>query len=103
MNVEGSTPPLEPPNGHDYSGTELYRALWQLDQRLADRDTAFMDQIGQLRTDFSNHTKDGHPYTERAEVVKQEIALDAKKVGLVTALVGVFSAALALLRGKLGL
>lgn len=106
MNVEGSTPPLKPPNGHEVTTGELYAALYTLDQRLADRDTVLMGQLGQLRTDFSNHTQDGHPFTDRAAVVKEEIKLDAKKAGVFAALITVAGAVVsfvtAIVTGKVG-
>jgi hypothetical protein len=81
-----TTPPIEPPNGHSVSNAELYKTLYLMDQRLAERDTALIGMVGTLRTDFSTHTKDGHPFTQNAEVIKEEIKLDAKKAGLVAAL-----------------
>lgn len=76
------TPPLDPPNGHAVSNAELYKALYTLDQRLGERDTALLTLIGGVRTDFSNHAKDGHPWNQQAERVREEIKLDAAKAGV---------------------
>ena len=80
---------------------DLYAALYQLDQRLADRDTAFMSQLSVISGGLENHRSDRsvHAY---ADVIKEEIKLDAKKVGVVGAALAVLAAALTLLRGKLG-
>ena len=78
-----STPALAPPNGGMVTNAKLYEALYALDQRLADRDTVMLGTINRQREDFSNHIQDGHPFTQSAEIVKEEIKLDAKKAGIV--------------------
>ena len=80
-----TTPPVSPPNGNNVTNAELYKTLYQMDQRLAERDTALISMVGGLRTDFSNHAKDGHPWTQTSEVVQEELRLDAKKAGVVAA------------------
>ncbi len=84
-----ATPPLDPPNGHAVTNGELYQALYQMDKRIGERDTSLINLMVGVRTDLSNHTKDGHPFTERAEIIKEEIKLDMKKLGLSTVALGI--------------
>lgn len=103
--VEGSTPPLQPPNGSQVTTRDLYAALYQMDQRLADRDTAFMNQLNTLGRGLENHRSD-YILHSNAEVIKEEIKLDAKKVGVAAAALTVLgtlaSLFVAVIRGHLG-
>jgi len=83
-----ATPPLPPPNGGAVTNSQLYKALYTLDQRLADRDTALITMIGRQREDFSRHTEDGHPFTKKAEIVQEKIKMDGKRAGVLAALLG---------------
>ena len=85
---------IAPPNGERVTQATLYKALYDLDQGLNTRLTAILavvvgtqDVSGQLREDFEEHRKDGHPQNQRAEVVKEEIKLDAKKAAIVASLI----------------
>ncbi len=78
------TKPIEKPNGKKVTQAQLYKALYQLDQNVAEAITAVHDTLNGLRESFEGHRADGHPYTDKAEVVKEEIRLDAKKAGLAT-------------------
>jgi len=104
--VETPTAPLEPPNSSQVTTRDLYAALYQMDQRLADRDTAFMNQMTGVSAAIENHRSDREVHG-RAEVLKEEIKLDAKKVGLGTAALAAFAAfatfLTALIKGKWGL
>jgi hypothetical protein len=76
-----------------------------MDQRLAERDTAMLTMISGVRYDLSNHTRDGHPFTDQAGVLREELKLDAKKVGLGAAFVTMIAAlasAMTLLMKHLG-
>lgn len=101
------TPPLTAPNGHAVTNGELYQALYQLDKRSDEKHLATLGLLSGLRTDLSTHTQDGHPFTDRAAIVKAEIGLDAKKVGLGTASLAAFGAFVALItaiiKGRWGL
>lgn len=90
-----STPPLSPPNGHSVSNAELYNALFQMDQRLGERDTALLTLIGGIRTDFSTHTQDGHPWNQAAEVEREKAKVDMRRMGIVGALLALATTGLA--------
>lgn len=93
-----TTPPLSPPNGHNVTTAELYEALYNMSQRQDQQHTVTLGLVSGIRQDLSAHTKDGHPYTQRAEVIKEEIKLDAKKAGIVTGLLAVAAAVIAYLK-----
>lgn len=75
---------VTPPNGDRVTQAQLYQALYQLDQNMAEAFTEVHGALNDIRGDFSTHTADGHPYTQKAEVVKAELRLDGKKVALRT-------------------
>ncbi len=81
--------PLNKPNGKKVSQAELYKALYQLDQNVAEAITAVHDAINGLRESFEGHRADGHPYTDKATIIKEQIGLDAKKAGLATGILAV--------------
>ena len=83
------TKQLEKPNGKKVTQAQLYKALYQLDQNVAEAITAVHDAINNLTGSFEEHRSDGHPYTDRAAVVKEQIGLDAKKAGLATGILAV--------------
>jgi hypothetical protein len=102
--VDEETPTFEPvlkaPNSDRVTQAVLYKALYELDQGLSDRFTTVMDAIlsaqalaTQLRADFEVHRIDGHPYNQRAEVIKEEIKLDAKKAAVVAGMLATMTAA----------
>ncbi len=101
------TPPLLPPNGRMVTNGELYQALFQMDQRLGERDTALLTLIGGVRTDFSIHTQDGHPWNQAAEVTQAKAQVDMRKMGVIGALLGLGSACIAfvldIFRNRLGI
>jgi hypothetical protein len=89
---------VDPPNGR-VSQRDLYKALYDLDQGLGERFTSMYDgmndiadRLYQLRADFEGHRGDGHPFTQKAEIVKEEIKLDAQKAAIVTAFLGLIAA-----------
>ena len=94
------TETIAAPNGHKVTNAELYEVLYKLDQRQTDRDTLIFSILHGIRSDFSSHTKDGHPFRDEAQIVKEEIKLDAQKAALatkflaVTAIIGTIALAL---------
>ena len=82
-------PTIDAPNGEKVTQAQLYKGLYDLDQGLSERFTVVLEAINGLRSDYRQHTADGHPFTQRAEVIKEEIKLDAKKAAIVAALLTV--------------
>ena len=89
---------LEPPNGERVTQATLYRTLYEMDQGLGRRFTAFLEIMVGLREDFEEHRKDGHPKVQREETVRERLKLEAKQV----ALLGGFVAFLATIAGVIG-
>lgn len=95
---------VTPLNGERVTSAMLYKALYDLDQGLAARFTSInssinsaSEAIADVRIRFASHASDGHPYTQRAEIIKQEITLDAKKTAVVAALLTIVTTALTIL------
>jgi hypothetical protein len=93
-------PVLAPPNGERVTQALLYKSLYELDQGLSERFTTVMDAIlgaqdlaVQLRADFEGHRNDGHPFNQRAEIIKEEIRLDGKKAAIAAGVLAVMAAA----------
>jgi hypothetical protein len=91
------------------SRADLYEALYDLDVGIGKRFTAVLEAINngndrqvQLREDFESHRDDGHPFTDRAGIAKEELKLDAKKAAVGAALLTLLTA-LATLAGTGGL
>ncbi len=78
------TKPLAKPNGKKVSQAELYKALYRLDQNVAEAITTVHDAINGLRDSFEGHRADGHPYTKEAEVKLAEHRVDGKMVAFRT-------------------
>ena len=76
--------PLNKPNGKKVSQAELYKALYQLDQNVAEAITAVHDSINNLRESFEGHRADGHPYTREAEVELAKHGVNGKRVAFRT-------------------
>ena len=88
---------VQPPNGDKVTQAMLYQALYDLDQGLGKRFTSIADSINLISEAIQNHMKDGHPFTDRAAVVKEEIKLDTRKAAVVAALLGVGTVSLTLI------
>ena len=86
------------PNGERVTQAQLYTALYQLDQNMAEAFTAVHEGLNDLRGSFENHRSDGHPFTRQAEVVLAKHGVDGKKVAFRTGIL-----ALAATAGAIGL
>ena len=80
---------VTPPNGDRVTQAQLYQALYDLDQNMAEAFTQVHEGLNDLRGDLSNHAADGHPYTQKAETVREEIRLDARKMGVLGGLLAI--------------
>ncbi len=72
------------PNGKKVTQAQLYKALYQLDQNVAEAITSVHDAINNLTGSFEEHRKDGHPFTRVAEVALAKHGVDGKKVAFRT-------------------
>lgn len=72
------------PNGERVTQAQLYTALYQLDQNMAEAFTAVHKGLNDIRGDFEKHREDGHPFTKVAEIALAKHGLDGKKVALRT-------------------
>ncbi len=73
---------LPAPNGDRVTQGQLYEALYQLDQNMAEAFTAVHEAINDTRGAFEEHRKDGHPFTKVAEVALAKHGVDGKKIAL---------------------
>jgi len=96
-------PTVTPPNGESVTLTQFYREFWRQDISLTERFNIIFVDLLQLRRDFEAHRVDGHPFTDRAGVVKEEIKLDARKAAVVAAFLTVIAAVAGLVSRWLGL
>lgn len=90
--------PLNKPNGERVTQGQLYKALYQLDQNMAEAFTAVHEALNDVRGALEKHREDGHPYTQVAEVALAKHRLDGKKVAFRTGIL-----ALAATAGAVGL
>ncbi len=90
--------PLNKPNGKKVTQAQLYKALYQLDQNVAEAITAVHDAINNLTGSFEDHRKDGHPFKQEAQVALAKHGVDGRKVAFRTGIL-----ALAATAGAVGL
>ena len=76
--------PIAKPNGKRVTQAQLYKALYQLDQNVAEAITAVHDAITNLTGSFESHRADGHPFTQEAKVQLAKHGVDGKRIAFLT-------------------